>query len=87
MTHHAGTRVLSASLCVIVLLAVASLAVAPLAAQVRDVTCYRRVDLANRLELFILENHVVPFAREKQAADKAGFAVITRENAFWWVGN
>jgi zinc protease len=26
------------------------------------------------------------FARERQAAEKAGFAVVTRENAFWWAG-
>ena len=26
------------------------------------------------------------FAREKVSADKAGFEVISRDNAFWWAG-
>lgn len=64
---------------------IAALALLLLAAaafpQAREVTGYRKVDLDNGLELFILENHVVPLARIEitfrcgsiaQAADTAG---------------
>jgi zinc protease len=63
-------------------LLLASLALAGVAsAQAREVTDYRKVDLDNGLELFILENHVVPLARIEitfrcgsiaQTADTAG---------------
>ena len=64
---------------------IAALALLLLAAaafpQAREVTGYRKVDLDNGLELFILENHVVPLARIEitfrcgsiaQTADTAG---------------
>ena len=45
-------------------LAMAFLLLAPLAfGQAREVTGYRKVDLANGMELFILENHLVPLVR------------------------
>jgi zinc protease len=66
----------------IAVLAVALLLLAAAAfPQAREVTGYRKVDLDNGLELFILENHVVPLARIEitfrcgsiaQTADTAG---------------